>query len=277
VVLIVVAVPGRVSAHADLEERIDRVTAKIRTGGGTAELYLQRADLHRQHGEFEEAFSDLESARRLDPSLEAIRLARARTLFDAGKPAECLGELDVFLKGERGHAPGLLLRAQCLVKLGRVTQSIEDYTAAVDAFASPAPDLFIERARAQAALGRFESAVKGLDEGLAKLGPVPGLELAAIEYLRQEGSFSAALGRAVRMTGRSAAKESGLLLQAELLEQAGRWTEAGQRFQEVRDRIAAHPESRRATGAARDLEKQALAGVTRMQTRIAKPANAGTK
>jgi len=47
------------------------------------ELYLHRAELHRQHSEFGMALADLTTAARLKPDWSTLLLVRAKTLFDA--------------------------------------------------------------------------------------------------------------------------------------------------------------------------------------------------
>ena len=165
----------------------------------------------------------------------------------------------------------MALRAQALVRLGRVAEAVPDYTAALNAYASPLPDLYLDRARAQAALGQFAQAVRGLEEGLEKLGPIPGLELAAIEYLRQQGELARALTRAQRITERSPVREPGLLLEGELLEQAGRWGEAREKYQEVITVIGTRGSAGPGAAVWQEWEKQARAGAARMETRLRTP------
>jgi tetratricopeptide (TPR) repeat protein len=212
--------------HPDLDEQIVELTVRIKKEPANAELLLRRSEVHRWHGEFELAFADIDAAARLQPSWAKVSLARALTFNDAGQGKEAMAAVQEFLKHEPAHADGLVLRARCHVKLGQPANAVADYSAALKAFAEPSPDLFVERARLQASLGRLGEAVKGLDEGQARLGSVAALQRLAIDYERQQGDFNEALKRVERLMAKAPVKEPGLVLRAEVLEQAGRLTEA---------------------------------------------------
>jgi len=137
----------------------------------------------------------------------------------------------------------------------------------------PSPDLFLERARTQAALGRLGEAVAGLDEGLARLGDLASLQLAALEYERQQAKFNVALARADKLIARSAVKETWRALRGEVLEQAGRLTEAREVFEQALAGIAEYPPARRGREMTLQLEQRLRAGLSRIERRIALASN----
>ncbi len=220
------------TAHPELDVQINAITVQLEKRPGNAELYLTRADVRRQHGEFELALADISTAARLKPGWSKVPLVRAKTLFDAGRFQEAQAAVEKFLKEEPAHAIALQLHGQCHLKLGQYQKAIADYGAALKAFAQPNPELYVQRAQLQATLGRFAEAIQGLDEGIQRFGQAPTLQLAAIEFERQRGDFDAALQRTGQLLA-TVRQPDTLILQAQLLEQAGRLKEAQKVFQDI--------------------------------------------
>lgn len=225
------AIAFRTRAHGDLHERIAAISAQILTNQASPELWLQRADLHRQHSEFDAAQTDLDHAAQLKPGWAGAALQQARISFDRENFSDCERAATGCLTLEPGNADALVLRGRSLVQLKQFARAIADYDAVLTRTnsARPLPDLFLERARAQAALGKFDDAVHGLDDAMRQLGETPSFALPAIEYERQRGAFEAALARLER-AGKFFDRESFLALRGEVLLQAGRRAEAAENF-----------------------------------------------
>ncbi|MEI6971844.1 MAG: hypothetical protein WCL44_10045 [bacterium] len=195
-------VPGA-GAHGDLRERIDAVTGQILSNTATPELWLQRADLNRQRGDYGAAHSDLDHVFQLRPDWPAACLQRARIGFDSGHFAECEQAASDCLKLDGTSADAFVLRARSLVHLGKPALAVADYDAVLNVTnsAAPLPDLYLERAAALGEMARWEEAIAGLDAGLKRLGSTPSLALPAIEYERRRGAFDSALARLERCRG----------------------------------------------------------------------------
>ena len=254
--------------HPGLDEGIAQATAEILARPEATAPRLQRADLYRQHGQFEAALADLTAAEKRDSQLNVVMLARAEVFNDAGELTNALAAVDRFIGVGTNNSRAFILRARCEFKLQCVEGAIADYTRAVEKTPKPEPDIFLERARAQAALGRLAEAVKGLDEGMARLGAVPSLELAAIEYERQQGSFVAALGRVDKIIARHPVKEPWLVLRGEILAQAGRLAEGRDAFQQALAGIDNYPASRRNLDLTAQLQARAREGLARVERRL---------
>jgi tetratricopeptide (TPR) repeat protein len=264
----------QVLAHPELDEQIRLLTAQLELQPNNPELYLRRADVRRQHAEFELALSDIATAARLKPGWSKVSLAQAQTLFDASRTDDAQKAVEEFLLAEPHHATALVLRGRCKLKLGKLEQTVADYSAALNEFAQPSPDLYVERARLQASMGRFDEAVRGLDEGAARLAGAPTLQLASIEYERQRGNFAAAVERADKLLG--AVRQSDiLLLRAQLLEQAGRLNEAQKAFQEILTGTASRAPGIRLTEALSTTRQRATEGLARVEAKLLRSELAG--
>lgn len=250
-------------AHPDLLEQIAAVTAQFKTQTNHFALYLHRADLFRRHAEFDAALFDLSAAERLVTNSSQLALARARVYSEAGRALESLTNAAVFLTTAPDHYEGLLIRARAQSWLGATNAAISDYDAVLKLAPAPSPDIYLERARLLANSGQLARAVAGLDEALSNSPFASPLQLTAIEYDRQRGAFDAALTRVDELIQRYPAKEPWLTLRAEVLEQAGRWDEAKQTFEQVLAGIETYPAVRRSLELTKQLEARTRQGLLR--------------
>ncbi len=263
---IALAAPPQAGAHGDLDEQIQAVTARIAEAPGSAALHLRRAELQRAHRQRGAALADYARAEALDPDLAAVDLGRGLLFLETQDPAAAREALDHFLARRPGHAEGRAARARALARLGDWQAAAEDFTAAIAASPRPRPEHFIERARAVAAggEGRIGEALSGLDEGIARLGPLVTLELPAIDLELARESHDGALARLDRLIARSPRKEPWLLRRGEILERAGRREEARVAYTAALEACRALPDARRGTRATQELIERARAGLNRI-------------
>lgn len=262
--------PTTTLAHGDLHERITQLSAQISVQPDDASLRLQRAELLRQHAQFDAALADLTAAARLKPDATVISLAQARVFSDAGQTTNALASIQKLLGKEPCHPEALVIRARCHLKLNQAEAAVADYTLALASPKTSEPDLWLERARAQAACGQLAQAASGLDEGRSRLGDIPSLQLAAIEYDRQRADFDAALVRAGKLIAKFPVKEPWLALRGEILAQAGRLNEAKETFQQTLAGLENYPPARRDLEQTIQLQSRARSGLARVEARLAK-------
>ena len=90
-----------------------------------------------------------------------------------------------------------MLRGRARAALGDPLAAADDLGAALRRFERPTPELVLERAALQRSAGTThrEAALRGLDEGIARLGPAYSLVRAAIELEVERESWAGALAR----------------------------------------------------------------------------------
>ncbi len=262
------ALPTATLAHGELHDRIAAVERRIAREPSNPEHYLLRADLYRQHGDWPSALADLDRAAGLAPENAGALYLRGRVLLDAGRPADARAALESYLTRESEHrdrrASAHLLLAEAAMGLAQPLQAAGHYRRATELAERPGPQAFLDCARALGAAGEpIDDALACLDDGLARLGTLPALELPAIELELEAGRFDAALARLDRLAARSPRREHWRVRRGEILEQAGRFQEARAAFLEARAALAALPADRRPR-AGRELEARIRRGLARL-------------
>ena len=245
-------------AHGDMHAQIVETTKQIERDPGNAPLYFNRGEFHRAHRDWDLAQADYDRAIALNPQLSVVDFARGSLYLEAGWPQSAKVALDRFLSKATNHLEGLVARARTLVKLEQPLAAAGDFTRAIDLGTESRPDLYIERAQALTAGDKPdpEAALRGLEEGIKKLGPLITFLLYAIDLEIKQKRFDAALARLDEVIAKSPRKESWLARRGEILLQAGRAGEAREAFEAALKAIAALPAARRQVPAMVDLEKR---------------------
>ena len=272
-------VPPQALAHGDLHGLILNVTQEIEKDPRNPELYLRRAELHRAHEGWDAALADIGRAEALTNQWHVLHLARARVFLEAGWFESAKVAADRFLTQEPSNAEALTIRARARVKLGERLAAAEDYSRAITNSPTPSPDLFIERAQTLAAEGsaHLEAALQGLEQGIARLGPLVTLQLPALEVELKQNRVDAALARLDKVTAQFPRKETWLTRRGEILRHAGRNREAAEAFKAALQAMATLPPTRRAVPAMADLERRIRTALAETDSPTAEKSSASPK
>jgi tetratricopeptide (TPR) repeat protein len=239
--LLILFTPLLARAHADLLALIDGVSKRIEGDPKNALHYFLRAELYRAHADWKLAEADYVRAAQLNPKLAEVELGRGKLFFESGRDAEAKAILDKYLVNHGDDVDGRITRAQLLTKLGDRQGAAADYTHAISHCATPRADYFLERAKLQVELGDLAAALKGLDDGLARLGPLVALQLYAIDLECFRQKFDDALRRLDVVAATSDRKEKWLARRGEILLQANRSEEARAAFADALAAIESLP------------------------------------
>lgn len=271
---LVCALTRGVSAHGGFEERIEAADRAVEAAPTDPEPRLVRAELYRRHGDFDAALRDLDDATRLSPRVDRLEYFRGLVYLDSDRPAEAETSLRRFLEREPKHPAGHEAHARALLQLGRPLAAARAYDRVIALQPVPVPDRFIERARAFAAAGdiHLEEAIRGIDAGIAKIGPLVTLERVAIDLELRHGATDAALARLEGIEQRSARRETWLVQRGRILAKLGRTEEAKQSFSRALAELGELSPHRRRTPAMSQLESEIHASLAR----LANPAKGST-
>lgn len=226
-------------AHPETPEaraEFDRLIAEF---PNEPDLRLRRAEHRIESREFDAAESDLRHARLLAPRDPRILVAYASLALAREQPEVARQRLAVALSLAPGDPSAHILRARASARLGEAAAAHADYSAALAALPEPSPDLYLARAALPVAP---ELALRGLDEGIARLGPAAALVERALALELQLGRTDAALARLDALAAGAERKETFLKRRGDILAAAGRAADARVAYSRALDLIAAQPQ-----------------------------------
>lgn len=256
------AAPLSVRAHADILERIAELDRQVAARPDSRSLYLRRGELHRLHGDWLAALGDYERATNLasgQATVESdVEFYKGRTWLEANQPDLALSLLDRFLKREPGHVGALLARSRSLARLKKPLAAVEDLTRVIELVDAPSPELYLERSRLLVSKGvnRVDEGLRGVDEGIARLGPMVTLVQFAVEAEQQRGRHRSALERLRGLPDGVRTKPRWLALRGDLLAAGGQVPAAQAAFADALSSIVNLPATRRQTRAMAELEAE---------------------
>lgn len=244
VALLVVAFgfsPTSAPAHGELDIRIAAATAEIAKVTNNPALYLARGEMYREHKDWPAAAADYDTAARLDPSLPHVDFLRARMLADAGQLEAARALFDSHIARQPGDSLAYIERARTLVRLGLRTNAVADFSRGLQLQKEPQPEFFIERAQALLADQHDDDALRGLDEGMKRLGPIITLQALALDVELKHKRYEAALVRLETIITQAARQERWLTQRGEIQLLANRPEDARRSFEAALAAIAKLP------------------------------------
>lgn len=238
-------------AHGDLHEQIVAISQRIAADPSNANLILRRAELHREHEQWQQADADYDLAGKLAPDNPAIGLGRGKLYLAMGKLNAARMSLDGVLGARPTHVDARATRAQVLQALGEHEAAAADFAQAIANASSPEPDFYLGRAKSLSAArpARDDEALASLDAGITRLGKLPTLSLAAIDLQVKRGEFDDALQRLDKLRESQPRQEAWLERRGDILMAAQRSDEAMQAWRDAIAALDALPPRLRGTGA----------------------------
>lgn len=228
-----IASPQTVSAHGELLIQIAAVTRKIETATNhVAQLYLQRGELHREHKDWDAAKSDYDRASQLDSKLTAIDFCRAKMLDDSGELEAARAMFDKVVVRNPKDGEAFIGRARVVVRLGQSKAAIADFQRGLELLTEPKPEYFMELAQTFVSEKKTADALRTLDQGIKKFGPIVTLQGYALDRELERENYDAALARIGTIIKDAPRKENWLARRGDILLAMGRPAEARQSFAE---------------------------------------------
>jgi len=210
-------------AHPGLHHDIAAVCEAIEREPRKADLYVDRAYLERLGEELDAALADLAEARKLEPGNLRVAAELGMTYSALGRDREADTELTAFVRNG-GTAPTFAERAKVRVRLGRLSDAVADYAAAIAL--KPDIEYYLSRGALQESLGEHAAAAQGYEDGRVKLGDAVTLDLALIRVEAARGRYARALALIDRQLAAAPVKTDWYLRRADVLAAAGRAAEA---------------------------------------------------
>jgi tetratricopeptide (TPR) repeat protein len=183
-------------AHDTIDEKLRQTSSDLSQDPLDQAVWLERAWLYLKHGDLDLARADIETAEMLAGDHEAAYLTGLYHLAKNDYPAAIEG-FSQYLRRYPYHIPSLHKRARAHGKLQLTKQAIDDYQALIDISQKPSPDYYLELAAIEATLEAdgLERALKSLNRGIDRLGPLVSLQNVAIGYDIARADYRSALRR----------------------------------------------------------------------------------
>lgn len=238
-------------AHGDLHEQIERTSRDIAASPANAALYLKRGELHRLHREWTAALADYAQAERLNGAIAGVDLGRARAFADQKRWTEAEAAITRYIGRVPANETAFALRAE--IRDNANKPSAADWSSAIAAAIDPRVDYYIALAESHARHDANDEALRAIDAGIAKLGPLVTLRQWAVESLARQRRWDEAIARVDALIAQAARKESWLARKAELQVAARQFAGAEASANAARGEIDKLPERVRQTKAMLEL------------------------
>ena len=240
-------------AHSGIHERIEHATELIHRQPDVPGLYVDRAFLWGEHGEWKAARKDMRTAERLGHGKNAVAYSHALLLWqqyqEQASPdtlLEALRHSNRAVEHAPSNANTNLLRGRILHAMGDLDKALVDYQAAIDKTRRPHADLYLETARLWLERGRPDKALATLEASVTRLGdatvPVTRMAMDIAEEHDQPGTALAWWSRLPEVL-RTLPNE--LLHKGDLLTQTGKTDAAQEAYCEASRQLAKRPAWRR--------------------------------
>jgi tetratricopeptide (TPR) repeat protein len=208
-------------------------------------VLLRQALVHQVARRWDDALATLARAADAGADPDEVAAARGRVYLEAGWPRMAKVELDRVLARHPDRWALLYDRGRAWMLLGDAGAAADDFGRAVAGLPEPRPEQVFAQRDALLWLGRKDDALRALDAGIARLGPVPSLELAAVDLEAELARYEAALARVDRLLATSPRNEAWLARRGQLLTQAGRPAEAHAAYAAALALVERRPGTRR--------------------------------
>ena len=230
--------------HGTVHEKINLLTEKLEANPHDVAALTQRGGQYMLDQNWDAAYSDFCAAASLEPLEPKHLLRQASALQKGGWNHTALFQATRYLRKRPNHVQARMLRAKIHAALGHVEQSVSDFDHAIRLAPVPNPELYVSRATTLLALDKqlTNRVLQGLDDGLAKLGSVPSLQMKALEIESKRNHFDNALQRVDSLLDSLPGnKDSWLVTKAELLLKAGQEHEAQTLLRDILSQLQALP------------------------------------
>jgi len=226
VVLLLALLPTLAYSHPGDELGLQRLQHLIETQPQQQMLFIKRGALYTRAGHFSLALADFERAQTLGPA-PAVSFELGVYYFQRGQMASAAEQFDQYL-GSYGTVPAALeYRIKTARQLGQVEQARDLFELLVDQSPYANPSHYLAAANTEIeAQSPLADVLLLIDRGISRFGPVPQLQLVAIELELQRGDYQQAISRHQTLAAATGQSPHWLAKQAQLLA-------AGQRREEA--------------------------------------------
>jgi tetratricopeptide (TPR) repeat protein len=279
--LLVILSAALVAAHGTHDARLAKVNDQLREDPTDIDRLSERAALLIRHGDFATALADCDVMARHHPDRVVVHGLRARAYLGMDDLDRALVASSRWVDSDPDCAEARRLRSRVLTRLSRFGEAATELGGAVLLDPTPSPDDLLALARLRvgaAGTGTPDGvswAVDTLDEGCARLGPLPALHLESIHILREAGRYTDAIARTYGLAN-DRIPPSLLTLRGDLLRDADRIPEAMVAYSDALSAIDGLYGARRHSPALERLHRRVSDELEVLENRLDESARSGS-
>lgn len=261
-------------SHPGIAEAEDIVAHDLEKSPRDPALYLQRAMLERERGDWDAAAASYTTAAEFGADRDITDIALATVFLEAGLQKTALARVNIALDRNADNAVAVFARARIHAQGSEHTAAAADYSRAVTLLEHPEPGLVLEAMNAQMfaaqpdavvseggmaadssasnadssdllRVQQITSALAIADVAIAKLGVVPTIQSRAIELETELERYAFAIARIDTMLAQAPRHEVWISQRGDLLMAYGKPEEAVQSYARALALIDERPAGRR--------------------------------
>lgn len=241
--LLALAVPAAAHVGPDVLEH--DATAAIAANPTDPTPRLTLAKTHQAAHHWDAALAAYEDAAAHGADRDTCDAGRGQVLLAAGFPISAKRLFDEVLS-RRPDAWGTLYdRARAEMALHHPDAAATDFARAIAGLKTVEPEHVLAHRDALLAAGRPDDALRALDAGMARIGLVASLQLAAIDLEVARKRWDAALTRLDQLLLQTPRSEAWIVRRGELLEHLGRTADARREYERALALLKERPATRR--------------------------------
>ncbi len=225
----IMCAPLCVSAHGDLDIRINEATQQIKLYPDSAELYMHRANLYLQHVEYNKSIVDLSQAETLGYADPVLFLLRSKSYRGVGDLNQALEAVNQFVSHIPHHVLGRIEKGRVLAELNQHELAALEFEAVISLASKTFPENYLDAANSWALTETPEGmqrAISVLEQGRTKLGHVTVLQERLRDYFMTTKAYDKAMQVQEEIISSSNRKEFPFYHAALILAEEGNHTEA---------------------------------------------------
>ena len=197
-----------VSAHGDIHERINKLTAQIKEQPNNPELYLKRGQLYYQHQEYGNAEKDYLKVQQLAPDSAEVYYWKAVLYLDMERIDDGIVAAETCLKQRPNDVKALRTYAKLLLQANRPADAVKPFQKLIAFAEGTLPENYLELSAVFVQLDEDTLAIAWLQKGIADLGPVFTLKDALLILYKDAGMYNEAIAEYTLLAQNSARKET---------------------------------------------------------------------
>jgi tetratricopeptide (TPR) repeat protein len=183
-----------VFAHGEVHERIVIATEEINAAPNDPLLYVKRANLYLEDGDYDETILDIYQAIEIGgENFAPVKMVTAHMYFKLGMNEIALKHIDHFLILEEDHVLGLLTKAKILVEMKQHEQAAEYFQQAIEKTTTHLPENFMDLVNVLVESDQLELALQYCELAQFKFGKLLIFDLKAIEIAKQKEDYAMVL------------------------------------------------------------------------------------